>query len=32
MGRRAFNGRMAALVRRLRFGRLDDVLAAWGVR
>ena len=31
MGRRAFEGRMTALVRRLRFGRLDDVLAAWGV-
>jgi polysaccharide deacetylase family protein (PEP-CTERM system associated) len=32
MGRRAFEGRMTALLRRLRFGRLDDVLAAWGVR
>jgi polysaccharide deacetylase family protein (PEP-CTERM system associated) len=32
MGRRAFEGRMTALFCRLRFGRLDDVLAAWGVR
>jgi polysaccharide deacetylase family protein (PEP-CTERM system associated) len=32
LGRRAFEGRMTALFRRLRFGRLDDVLAAWGIR
>jgi polysaccharide deacetylase family protein (PEP-CTERM system associated) len=32
MGRRAFEGRMTALLRRLRFGRLDEVLAAWGIR
>jgi polysaccharide deacetylase family protein (PEP-CTERM system associated) len=32
MGRRAFEGRMTTLIRRLRFGRLDDVLAAWGVQ
>ena len=32
MGRRAFEGRMTALFRRLRFGRLDAVLAAWGIR
>jgi polysaccharide deacetylase family protein (PEP-CTERM system associated) len=31
MGRRAFARRMSALLRGLRFGRLDDVLAAWGV-
>ena len=32
LGRRAFEGRMTALFRRLRFGRLDDVLAAWGIQ
>jgi polysaccharide deacetylase family protein (PEP-CTERM system associated) len=32
MGRRAFGGRIQALLERLPFGPLADVLAAWGIR